>query len=97
MALFGRGKKKDLLDGLDDLLRTRLRALVEKDPEFRALLRHAIREHLEVMRDELVSLDKANQALAEAYQGSLEVIDDLVERVRTLEKIIVDGRALPKG
>jgi hypothetical protein len=89
------GRKKNPLEGLDDLLRMRLQQLVEKDPEFRALLRHAIREHLEVLRNELVSLDKANQQLMEAFQIGLEQIDALTERVKVLEDALLKRRALP--
>lgn len=62
--------------------------MVESDPEFRTILRHAVREHMEVMRNELVSLDKSNQALSEGFQIGLERIDELKERVDMLEKLV---------
>jgi len=89
------GPKRNPLEGIDDLLRSHLQRLVEKDPEFRTVLRHAIKEHLEVMRDELVALDKANQDLMGAFQIGMEQIDDLTERVRVLEDILLKRPALP--
>ena len=92
--LFKRKALPALTDGLgiDDLIRARLRDLVEKDPEFRSLMRHAVRVHLEVMRDELVSLAKTNEELVDTLTEELETIDEFDLRITKLEEALLKVR-----
>lgn len=86
--VFGK-KRPALAEGIDDLLRARLRELLDKDPEFRSILRHAVREHLELLRDDLVSLSKAYQELGDALINSFETTQGSVPNFHR-SHVIVD-------
>lgn len=79
---------EELTPQLQLLVKKTVQELFERDPEVRSLIRRAVKEHLEVMRDELVALDESNQDLSGRLVDFFEDFDELQKRIAVLEKAV---------